>query len=153
MCHLIWLLSRKYGTVWYHPASFKLWYLTLLSFVNFQEKLTGTSRDSLRVWSQLVSACCVFGARCTFCVNKGNKHYLMYVLEFSCCTLLWNSCVSHGAVITWWTKLRPFFNNHVGLFVTSCLFLLDACVWLPALITVPICAWCCQYFCFIPAVN
>jgi hypothetical protein len=43
MCHLIWLRSRKYGTVWYHPASSKLWYLTALSFVNFQEKLTGTS--------------------------------------------------------------------------------------------------------------
>jgi hypothetical protein len=43
MCHLVWLLSRKYGTVWYHPASSKLWYLTTLSFVNFQEKLTGTS--------------------------------------------------------------------------------------------------------------
>jgi hypothetical protein len=35
--------SRKYGTVWYYPASSKLWYLTTLSFVNFQEKLTGTS--------------------------------------------------------------------------------------------------------------
>jgi hypothetical protein len=35
--------SRKHGTVWYHPASSKLWYLTTLSFVNFQEKLTGTS--------------------------------------------------------------------------------------------------------------
>jgi hypothetical protein len=43
MCHPIWLLSRKYGTVWYHPASSKFWYLTALSFVNFQEKLTGTS--------------------------------------------------------------------------------------------------------------
>jgi hypothetical protein len=43
MCHLVWLLSRKYGTVWYHPASSKLWYLTSLSFVIFQEKLTGTS--------------------------------------------------------------------------------------------------------------
>jgi hypothetical protein len=43
MCHLVWLLSRKYGTVWYYPASSKLWYLTSLSFVNFQEKLTGTS--------------------------------------------------------------------------------------------------------------
>jgi hypothetical protein len=43
MCHLVWLLSRKYGTVWYHLASSKLWYLIALSFVNFQEKLTGTS--------------------------------------------------------------------------------------------------------------
>jgi hypothetical protein len=43
MCHPAWLLGRKYGTVWYHPASSKLWYLTALSFVNFQEKLTGTS--------------------------------------------------------------------------------------------------------------
>jgi hypothetical protein len=49
MCHPIWLYGRKYGTVWYHPASSKLWYLTALSFVNFQEKLTGTSCDSLRV--------------------------------------------------------------------------------------------------------
>jgi hypothetical protein len=64
MCHSIWLLSRKYGTVWYHPASSKLWYLTLLSFVNFQEKLTSTSRDSLRVWSQLVrlAVCLARGA-------------------------------------------------------------------------------------------
>jgi hypothetical protein len=22
MCHPIWLLSRKYGTVWYHPVSY-----------------------------------------------------------------------------------------------------------------------------------
>jgi hypothetical protein len=43
MCHPTWLLSRKFGTVWYHPASSKLWYLTALSFVNFHEKLTGTS--------------------------------------------------------------------------------------------------------------
>jgi hypothetical protein len=70
MCHTIWLLSRKYGTVWYYPASSKLWYLTALSFVNFQEKLTGTSCYSLRVWSQLCSACYVFGAGCTFCVNR-----------------------------------------------------------------------------------
>jgi hypothetical protein len=64
MCHPIWLHSRKYGTVWYHPASSKLWYLTALSFVNFQENLTGTSRDSLRVWSQLVrlAVCLALGA-------------------------------------------------------------------------------------------
>jgi hypothetical protein len=64
MCHLIWLCSRKYGTVWYHPASSKLWYLTAFPFVNFQEKLTGTSRDSLRVWSQLVrlAVCLALGA-------------------------------------------------------------------------------------------
>jgi hypothetical protein len=65
MCHPIWLCSRKYGTVWYHSASSKLWYLTTLSFVNFQGKLTGTSRDSLRVWSQLVrlAVCLALGAR------------------------------------------------------------------------------------------
>jgi hypothetical protein len=65
MCHPIWLPSRKYGTVWYHPASSKLWYLTTLSFVNFQGKLTGTSCDSLRVWSQLVrlAVCLALGAR------------------------------------------------------------------------------------------
>jgi hypothetical protein len=64
MCHPVWLCSRKYGTVWYHPASSKLWYLTTLSFVNFQEKLTGTSCDSLHVWSQLVrlAVCLALGA-------------------------------------------------------------------------------------------
>jgi hypothetical protein len=64
MCHPVWLCSRKYGTVWCHPASSKLWYLTALSFVNFQEKLTGTSCDSLHVWSQLVrlAVCLALGA-------------------------------------------------------------------------------------------
>jgi hypothetical protein len=65
MCHPIRLPSRKYGTVWYHLASSKLWYLTTLSFVNFQGKLTGTSCDSLHVWSQLVrlAVCLALGAR------------------------------------------------------------------------------------------
>jgi hypothetical protein len=71
MCHLVWLLSRKYRTVWYHPASSKLWYLTSLSFVNFQEKLTGTSSLLFARAKPACSACCVFGARCTFCVNSG----------------------------------------------------------------------------------
>jgi hypothetical protein len=64
MCHFIWLCSRKYGTVWYHPASSKLWYLTTLSFINFQGKLTGTSCDSLHMWSQLVrlAVCLALGA-------------------------------------------------------------------------------------------
>jgi hypothetical protein len=70
MCHLAWLLGRKYGTVWYHPASSKLWYLTALSFVNFQEKLTGTSPLLFARAKPACSACCVFGARCTFCVNR-----------------------------------------------------------------------------------
>jgi hypothetical protein len=70
MCHLIWLFSRKYGTVWYHPASSKLWYLTALSFVNFQEKIDWHVICSLRVWSQLCSACCVIGVECTFRVNS-----------------------------------------------------------------------------------
>jgi hypothetical protein len=73
MCHLVWLLSRKYGTVWYHPASSKLWYLTPLSFVNFQEKLTGTSSSLFARAKPACSACCVFGARCTFCVNRGGR--------------------------------------------------------------------------------
>jgi hypothetical protein len=70
MCHLVWLLSRKYGTVWYHPTSSKLWYLTSLSFVNFQEKLTSTSSLLFARAKPACSACCVFGARCTFRVNR-----------------------------------------------------------------------------------
>jgi hypothetical protein len=73
MCHLVWLLSRKYGTVWYHPASSKLWYLTALSFVNFQEKLTGTSPLLSARVKPACSACCVFGARCAFRVNTGHR--------------------------------------------------------------------------------
>jgi hypothetical protein len=68
MCHFAWLFSRKYGTVWYHPASSKLWYLTVLSFVNFQEKLTGTS-FALCACEASSPACCVIGAERTFCVN------------------------------------------------------------------------------------
>jgi hypothetical protein len=66
VCHLMWPFSRKYGTVWYHPASSKIWYLTALSFVNFQEKLTGTSSLLYARVKPACSACCVFGARCTF---------------------------------------------------------------------------------------
>jgi hypothetical protein len=69
MCHLMWPFSRKYGTVWYHPASSNPWYLTALSFVNFQEKLTGTSSTLSARAKPACSACCVFGARCPFCVN------------------------------------------------------------------------------------
>jgi hypothetical protein len=73
MCHLMWPFSRKYGTVWYHPASSKPWYLTVLSFVNFQEKLTGTSSLLSACVKPACSACCVFGARCTFCVNRSEN--------------------------------------------------------------------------------
>jgi hypothetical protein len=52
--------SRKYGTVWYHPASSKLWNLTTLSFVNFQEKLTGTS------WNLFACEASSFGLLCAW---------------------------------------------------------------------------------------
>jgi hypothetical protein len=58
MCHLTWLYSRKYGTVWYDPASSKLWNLITLSFVNFQGKLTGTS------WNLLACEASLFGLLC-----------------------------------------------------------------------------------------
>jgi hypothetical protein len=52
--------SRKYGTIWYHPASSKLWNLTTLSFVNFQEKLTGTS------WNLFACEASLFGLLCAW---------------------------------------------------------------------------------------
>jgi hypothetical protein len=55
---LEWLPSRKYGTVWYHPASSKFWYLITLSFVNFQGKLTGT------LWNLLACEASLFGLLC-----------------------------------------------------------------------------------------
>jgi hypothetical protein len=60
ICHLTWLSSRKYGTVWYHPASSKLWNLTTLSFVNFQGKLTGTSRDLFACEASLFGLLCAW---------------------------------------------------------------------------------------------
>jgi hypothetical protein len=45
--------SRKYGTVWYHPASSKLWHLTAFPFVNFR-KIDWHALESARVLSQLV---------------------------------------------------------------------------------------------------
>jgi hypothetical protein len=54
------LSSRKYGTVWYHSASSKLWYLTTLSFVNFQGKLTRT------LWNLLVCESSLFGLLCAW---------------------------------------------------------------------------------------
>jgi hypothetical protein len=60
--------SHKYGTVWYHPASSKLWHLTALPFVNFR-KIDCHALESIRVLSQLCSACCVLSAGCGFCVN------------------------------------------------------------------------------------
>jgi hypothetical protein len=36
ICRSNWLYSRKYGTVWYHPASSRF-YLTFSSFVSFRE--------------------------------------------------------------------------------------------------------------------
>jgi hypothetical protein len=58
--YLTWLSSRKYGTVWYHPASSKLWNLTTFSFVNFQGKLTGTSCDLLVCEASFFSLLCAW---------------------------------------------------------------------------------------------
>jgi hypothetical protein len=52
--------SRKYGTVWYHPASSKLWNLTTLAFVNFQGKLTGTSRNLFACEASLFGLLCAW---------------------------------------------------------------------------------------------
>jgi hypothetical protein len=104
MCHPIWLCSRKYGTVWYHPASSKLWYLNTFPFVNFQEKLTGTSCDSLRVWSQLIrlAVCLALGAHfaSTLCSRKKHqsptKARKYNELPLHTCKLPLNQCNSLG---------------------------------------------------------
>jgi hypothetical protein len=48
-----WLWGRKYGTVWYHPASSRF-YLTVFILCQFQGKLTGTLQIQQHVLSQLV---------------------------------------------------------------------------------------------------
>jgi hypothetical protein len=52
--------SRKYGTVWYNPASSKLWNLTTLSFVNFQGKLAGTFCDLFACEASLFGLLCAW---------------------------------------------------------------------------------------------
>jgi hypothetical protein len=52
ICHSNWLYSRKYGTVWYHPASSRF-YLTVFILSQFQGKLTGTLLDS-NAWATCV---------------------------------------------------------------------------------------------------
>jgi hypothetical protein len=70
--HSNWLYSRKYRTVWYHPASSRF-YLTVLILCKFQEKLTGTLPDSdarATCVKTANPACCVLGVRCWFYVNN-----------------------------------------------------------------------------------
>jgi hypothetical protein len=76
MCLFTWLSSRKYGTVWYHPASSKLWYLTAFHLLSISGKIDWDALESARVLSQLCSACCVLGAGCGFCVTT---HHLGYI--------------------------------------------------------------------------
>jgi hypothetical protein len=44
----------------------------MLSFVNFR-KIDRHTLESVRMLSQLRSACCVLGAGCGFCVNRAIK--------------------------------------------------------------------------------
>jgi hypothetical protein len=61
-----WLSSRKYGTVWYHPAS-SMFYLTIFILWQFQENWL--ARFGSGTCFKRGSACCVLGARCRFCIN------------------------------------------------------------------------------------
>jgi hypothetical protein len=79
MCHLTWLYSRKYGTVWYHPASSKLWDLTTLSFVNFQGKLTGTSCDLFACEASLFGLLCAWRRVRILRQQQLNKNVEAYV--------------------------------------------------------------------------
>jgi hypothetical protein len=66
ICRLDWLHGRKYGTVWYHPAS-SMFYLIFFILCQFQGKLTGTLPNSnARVTCVKLAnpACCVLGVRC-----------------------------------------------------------------------------------------
>jgi hypothetical protein len=66
ICCSNWLYSRKYGTVWYHPASSRF-YLTVFILCQFQGKLTGTLPDfdaRAMCVKPANSACCVLGVWC-----------------------------------------------------------------------------------------
>jgi hypothetical protein len=72
ICRSNWLHSRKYGIVWYHPASSRF-YLTIFILCQFQWKLTGTLPDSnaRATCVKLANpACCVLDVRCWFYINK-----------------------------------------------------------------------------------
>jgi hypothetical protein len=71
ICRSNWLCSRKYGTVWYYPAS-SSFYLTFFHPLSVSGKIAGTLPD-FDAWATCVkpanSACCVLGVRCWFYVN------------------------------------------------------------------------------------
>jgi hypothetical protein len=66
--------SRNYGTVWYHPASSKIWHLTMLPFVNFK-KIDWHALESARVLSKLV--------RLAVCLAQGVDFALTHFLARS----------------------------------------------------------------------
>jgi hypothetical protein len=137
MCHLMWLLSRKYGTVWYHPASSKLWYLTALSFVNFQEKLTGTSSLLSARVKPACSACCVFGARCTFCVNNlviNTTCVLLYLYRaiqiFECKNLVYKIYFWVSYCRSWflWPETKKLVIPFLHIYLIASIFIRALCI-------------------------
>jgi hypothetical protein len=66
ICRSNLLYSRKYGTVWYYPASSRF-YLTIFILCQFQGKLIGTLPDfdaRATCVKPANRACCVLGVRC-----------------------------------------------------------------------------------------
>jgi hypothetical protein len=83
--------SRKYGTVWYHPASSKLWHLTTLPFVNFR-KIDWHALESARVLSQLVRlvVCLARGVDFTS-TDRLLANYCRCRLQLDCCWCRWRT--------------------------------------------------------------
>jgi hypothetical protein len=75
ICRFNWLYSRKYGTVWYHPTSFRF-YLTVFILCQYQGKnwlaRFRISTPGPHAWSQLIqlAVCLAWGADFTSTMDK-----------------------------------------------------------------------------------
>jgi hypothetical protein len=87
ICLSIWRFGRKYGTVWYHPASSNFLSNYFSSFVSFR-KIDSHASDLPRVLSQHRSACCVLGVGADFASTHFNAISFVFAFVCSCMTLV-----------------------------------------------------------------
>jgi hypothetical protein len=114
ICRSNWLYSSKYGTVWYHPASFRF-YLTVFILCQFHRKMTSTLPD--------------FDARAT-CVKPANPAWREVLIlrqhtQMVCTRLTDGLPGGFQAVVR--RVLREFLRRFVSICFVRCFCLLRVC--------------------------
>jgi hypothetical protein len=87
ICHSKWLHNRKYGTVWYHPASSRF-YLTIFILCQFPGKLTGTLPNS-----DARATCVKLVIRLAVCLAWGADFMSTHFLARSVGPSSWSRCL------------------------------------------------------------